>query len=178
MRFILLIVLGGILLGTAGHFILGDPKEQAAVEQRRQGLLEADAKSGDAVKWIKDGGLSCAEVLEAKQSGDHLLIRLNLKLLWGGSKEVHGSTGTDSICYVPKVFATFPELRTMDIAFNSELTDIKGHQSNEEVVRFKFSRNNADSVSWDHVDPDNVRKFADQYWESPVVTNADRGSPH
>jgi hypothetical protein len=68
----------------------------------------------------------------------------------------------------------FPKVNKLDVVFSTELIDLKGNTSTDEIVTYALTRDNAATIKWENILKSNLRKIADKYWESPVVARSDQ----
>lgn len=68
---------------------------------------------------------------------------------------------------VPEMFRRFSDVQMIELRATGPFRDLRGNSSEQEALRMTFSRANAASVRWDKVNPENLPKIADQYWQHP-----------
>ena len=65
---------------------------------------------------------------------------------------------------IPGVFYKFRDINTITVVATCTFKDKKGQESRGDVMRAKFTRDNADSINWGNIDSDNLPTIADDYW--------------
>jgi hypothetical protein len=141
-----------------------------------QDATRAEAiKNGDPVTWLRSKPLDgCGtNFIDASIDGNKLTIVEKASGLLGASKDIRIMSSYATECYAGGIFKNFPKVERLETRFNADLVDMRGHTSNDTIVRFDISRKNTEDVNWENVLPENVSRLADHYWEAPAVARAD-----
>ncbi|HBK85522.1 MAG TPA: hypothetical protein DDZ53_05775, partial [Firmicutes bacterium] len=69
-----------------------------------------------------------------------------------------------------KAFADRPELTSITISWYLDLVDVRGNEKVGKVMTITFTRENADTVNWENIDPENIPLVADAYWQHSLFT--------
>ncbi|NLB52098.1 MAG: hypothetical protein GX808_04075 [Syntrophomonadaceae bacterium] len=67
-------------------------------------------------------------------------------------------------------FADRSELNSITINWYLDLVDLRGNEKVGKVMTITFDRENAETINWENINPENIPLVADQYWEHSLFS--------
>ncbi len=68
---------------------------------------------------------------------------------------------------IPRIFYKFPAINSIAIAADATFVDKRGNESTGPAIIVRWTRANAASINWAHVEGENLFDLADWHWKHP-----------
>jgi hypothetical protein len=138
----------------------------AEQEQARQ-RAEAE-RAASQPKPLAERVFRSVEELQVDHADGRLAVIIRRDADWGGSF-LKASVLSDVSRYVPAVLAANPEIDHIEFLLRSQLIDVRGQESIDQMLRLRMTRQNAATINWEKFSPDDLPRVADFYWEHRLL---------
>lgn len=147
-------------------------KEQAEQEEQEKKELkekEAYLATPDGIKeTLTDEASSMGEVIEVRNENNSWVIEMRGHITI--TPKMTRNTWIDqSSSFFEDIFAKNNNIEALELIWSTELTDLKGNISVDNVLEIKMIAENAGTINWDNFDSKNLPQVADNFWEHEAL---------
>jgi hypothetical protein len=142
-----------------------DRDERAAQKAAlNQAIAEADPAKAAVALWPGSNHQTTASLNRSRQ---HLTVVFSLDpILTVNSARRNVFRASETL--IPELFATFPDLRTIELKALATFTAINGQQRIDNAAILEFQRATAAQIVWANIKPENTPRLADYSWMHPA----------